>query len=179
MSVLLLDAAKTHLNITAATSDAEIQAVIDAAEAALTRLVGPLEPTAVTDRVGGCSDSLAVKTVPAISITSITGISGSVLDLTGMHLEPRSGVITHNLGRYFVEHAYDVAYSAGRTTCPADLLMADKELVRHIWQTQRGGTGRPGSRTLEMLADTLPGSAYTFPFRVNQLIAPHLQPGFA
>jgi hypothetical protein len=59
------------------------------------------------------------------------------------------------------------------------LLMAVKELVRHMWQTQRGPTRRPGSQPSESAANTVPGAAYLLPFRVSELIAPHLQPGFA
>jgi hypothetical protein len=177
VSALLLADAKTHLNMSASTNDAELQAVIDAAEAVLARRVGPLEPAATTDRVIGLADSLVVRTVPAVSLTSITGPSGSALDLTNIHLEQGSGVITHNLGQYFVERYYTVAYSAGRASCPDDLLLAVKELVRHVWQTQRGSGGRPGSAPVDV--SSTPGLGYYLPYRVQELIAPHLQPGFA
>jgi hypothetical protein len=72
-----------------------------------------------------------------------------------------------------------VVYSAGRASCPADLLLAVRELVRHIWETQRGGTRRPGSSASSETANTIAGAAYLFPFRVEQLLAPYIQPGFA
>jgi len=173
MSVLSLSAAKLHLNIAAATYDAELQAFIDAAEAVLAQRVGPLQSTAKTDRVTGYADALVVRTVPVVSLTSITDPSGSALDLTNIHVEQRSGVITHNLGQQFVQRYYTVVYAAGRAACPDDLLMADRELVRHMWTTQRGAGGRPGS------APEAPTGGYLLPYRVQELIAPHLQPGFA
>jgi len=173
MSVLLLDAAKLHLNITVGTYDAELQEFIDAAEAVLAQRVGPLQSTAKTDRVTGYADALTVRTVPAISLTSITDPAGSVLDLTNIHLELKSGVITHNLGQQFIQRFYTVAYAAGRSTCPDDLLMAVKELVRHMWTTQRGSSRAPGS------TPEAPSIGYLLPYRVQELIAPHLQPGFA
>jgi hypothetical protein len=72
-----------------------------------------------------------------------------------------------------------VVYLAGRSTVPDDLLFAVKELVRHLWTTQRGGATRPGSQQSDAMSNTLPGAAYVFPFRVEQLLAPHEQPGFA
>jgi hypothetical protein len=40
MSVLSLDDAKTHLNVTTSANDAELTSIIDAAEAAITARVG-------------------------------------------------------------------------------------------------------------------------------------------
>lgn len=175
MSVLTLAQAKAHLNITVPTYDTEIQDFIDAGEAALAKRCGPLAATATTVRVrGGCSLSLPV--TPAISLTSVTPVLGSALTLSDLHLEP-SGEVTYNTGAEFPAPWYDVIYSAGRPSLPADLLLADKELLRHLWTTQRGGTARPGSAQSDALANTLPGSAHAFPFRVEQLIAPYVQVG--
>jgi len=177
-SVLDLASAKAYLNITAGTFDAELQAVIDAAEAALAQHVGALQPTALTDRVEGGDVALVLPTAPVVGLTSVTGVSGSTVTIGDLYVNQGAGVVTYNSGISFAERYYTVVYNAGRATCPDDLLLAVKELVRHIWETQRG-SGRPGSRSSEMLSNTLPGFAYTFPFRVSELIAPHLQPGFA
>jgi hypothetical protein len=56
-------------------------------------------------------------------------------------------------------------------------LMAIRELVRHLWRTQRGPTRRPGSEPSESVSNTVPGAAYVLPFRVVELITPHVQVG--
>lgn len=177
MSVLSLALAKTHLNITVSTYDTELQTFIDAAEAAIAQKCGPLAATATTERVRGGVDRLTVNTIPAISLTSVTPVGGSALTVADLMIGS-SGVVEFIHGGSFGDDWYDVVYSAGRT-CPADLLMAVKELVRHLWETQRGGSSRPGSRASESASNTLPGAGYMMPFRVAELIAPYLQPGFA
>lgn len=178
MSVLTLQAAKTHLNIASTANDVELQGMIYAAESAIARKVGPLEPTTVTERVPGGS-ALALRTSPAISLTSVTTVTGTALTLTDLYLDTEAGVVSNNWGESFHAVAYDVVYQAGRTTCPDDILLALKELVRHLWDSQRGGARRPGAQQSDALANTLPGSAYTFPIRVSELLAPHVRLGFA
>lgn len=177
MSALELDDAKAHLNITVTTYDLELQAVIDSAEAALAERVGPLVSTQVTRRIPGGVWELALPITPAISLTSVTPRSGTALNLADLYLDTTTGMVTYNNLGPFVAAYYDVVYAAGRETCPKDLLFAIKELVRHLWQTQRG-SGR------SMLAEVqpgevrgIPGAAHLLPFRVSELIAPHMQIG--
>lgn len=179
-SVLSLALAKTHLNITVSTWDTELQTVIDSAEAVLAKLVGPLQATSRTSRVyPGGGSTLVLPTCPVISLTSVTPYSGGALTLSDLNLNADAGTVTYNTGTgTFPARWYDVVYSAGRTTCPDDLLLAVKELVRHMWGTQRGPAGR-GSAASTEAANTIPGAAYLLPFRVDQLIAPHMSPGFA
>lgn len=179
MAVLSLSDAKLHLNITTSGDDAELSGFIDAAVAAIAQKVGPLEATATTVRVRGCSEALALPVIPTVSLTSVTPVGGSALTLGDLRLDTTSGVVTYNLGGTFGASFYDVVYEAGRSTVPADLLMAVKELVKHMWTTQRGGSKRPGTGGGDSYSNTIPGAAYAFPFRVEQLIAPHLQAGFA
>ena len=56
---------------------------------------------------------------------------------------------------------------------PPDLALATKELVRHLWLTQRGAS--PGNAgALPDLGDPVVGTSYSWPWRVEQLIAPYL-----
>ena len=169
MAVLTLGDVKPYLKLQTTDSDADVDSFMTAAEAALAKRCGPLEATTVTARVKPLNGVLWLPTTPVISITSVTGRSGGTVTVaagdvsTGGYIE----------GPYtFGEDYYTVVYSAGRATCPADLKMAARELVRHLWRTQRGAGVRQGG-------EDLPGSAYSFPIRVEQLIAPHLQHGFA
>ena len=179
MSVLTLAQAKTHLNISGATHDTELQTFIDAAEAVIGQRCGPLTSVATTVRLRGGGLALPLPVVPAVSLTSVTPIDQAALTLSDLYLDIKAGVVTYNSGEAFSARLYTVVYQAGRSTVPDDLLMAVKELVRHMWQTQRGTTRRPGSQASDSASNTVPGAAYTLPFRVTELIAPHLQTGFA
>jgi hypothetical protein len=176
MSVVLLAEVKTHLNVTVTTSDTELQTFIDSAEATLTNRVGPLAPTSATARLCGGVSALALPITPVVSLTSVTPADGgAALTLTDLHLETGSGLVTYNANRAFTARYYDVVYSAGRSTCPEDLKMAVKELVRHLWASQRGTGVRPGSPQSEPVA----GAGYLLPYRVQELLAPHLQHALA
>ena len=176
-SVLQLADAKAFLNITVATYDAELQTFIDAAEAAVGRVTGPLQPTAITAVVRG-GRTLSLPTTPVISLTSVTDSSGGTITTSDLWATP-DGVVSfpspssyYGLGLTFMAPYYTVVYQAGRTvsaTTNADLYTAVKEMVRHKWATQRGSGTRPGSEPSPV------GSAYSFPYAVNELIAPHIQ----
>lgn len=169
MSALLLADAKTHLNITVNTYDTELQGFIDAAEAVIGNIVGPLVLTGVSARVRASGGSLILPVAPAASVTSITDSGSTALVLADLVIDLDAGIVTYANGAFFADGWYTVEYSAGRSSMPADLLLAVKELVRHMWTTQRGATTRPGSAPPE----SMPGAAYALPMRVEQLIAPH------
>lgn len=174
MSVLLLADAKAYLNIASSTSDAELQTFIDAAEAAIGARCGSLAPAVRTSRVAGNgSTTLLLPTCPVASLTAVTPSEGAAVIMGDLHLNTDSGVVTRNDGTGFAARYYDVTYSAGLTSVPGDLLLAVKELVRHLWETQRGAGVRPGSQP------EAPGASYAFPYRVRELIAPFETPGFA
>lgn len=177
MSALELEDAKTYLRITGNTSDAELQATIDAAEAAIAARIGGLATSETTARIGGGSFVLVLPVMPVADVTSVISSLGTVIDLDDLNIDTASGLITFNSGAAFNEATYDVVYDAGRETVPADLMLAIKELVRHLWATQRGAGVPTGSPNSEALSNTIPGSAWTFPFRVEQLLAPHVTPG--
>lgn len=174
MSALTLAQAKSHLNISGTTYDTELQGVIDAAEAVIAQRCGPLTPTTVTRRVEG-GYGLTLPVLPALTLTSVTPADGTALTLGDLYLDTASGVVAYNGGSGFYTRYYTVVYTAGRDSVPADLLFAVKELVRHLWETRRGPTRRPGSEPSE----SVPGAAYALPRRVEQMLTPHLQSGFA
>lgn len=187
MSVLGVPAAKSHLNIKGNDNDNELQGFIDAAEAVISNRVGPLLAVTVTRQVRGGGTALILPVRPAISLASVTPLGSTALTLSDLSLD--KGIVTYVTHQVFWAPRYTVVYQAGwqvgtdpeaegYVALPADLLLADKELVRHLWATQRGGASRPGSKPSEALANTLPGSAYTLPNRVEQLLAPHTRAGF-
>lgn len=176
MSVLSLANAKTHLNVTTTKDDGEIQALIDAAEAAIAQRVGPLKPTTVTARVSG-STALVLPVCPVLSLSTVVDDAGTAVTLGDLSVDLDAGVVTYLTGARFPTY-FTVVYQAGRNPCPADILLAVKELVRHLWMTQRNPALFPGSSISDGPA-SVPGAAYLMPYRVQELIAPHEQFGFA
>lgn len=174
MSTLSLADAKTYLNITTSATDTELQGFIDQAEAAIGARCGALLPASRTSRIAGDGAmSLLLPTCPVASLTAITPSEGAAVVLSDLHLNSDAGVVTRNDGTAFTASYYDVTYAAGRASVPADLLLAVKEMVRHLWETQRGAGVRPGSRP------DVPGASYMLPYRVLELIAAYETPGFA
>lgn len=174
MAAVTLVEVKAHLNISTTTQDDELAEFIARAEAAIAAKCGPLEPTAKTSRVRGGSSILALPSWPVLSLTSITPLGEPALTVAD-YVVTTGGIVEPAVGGSFPSRWYDVAYQAGRDTLPEDLRLGILELVRHLWQTQRGGSVRPGSRPSEGTANTIPGAAYLFPFRVEQLIAPYFR----
>lgn len=169
---------RPYLNITGAGQDTELTTTLEAAEAVIAQHCGPLAATATTQRVRGERSQLVVSITPAISLTSVTPVGGSALTVGDLMIQA-NGVIEHIAGGTFSSRWYDVVYQAGRASLPKDLREAVLALVKHLWEPQRGPSRRPGSAASDAASNTLPGAGYLLPFRVQELMAPHLQPGFA
>lgn len=173
MSVVQLAEAKTHLN-TSGTSDAELQKFIDRAEKAIGKRIGPIGSVTKTERTrGGCA-TLRLNHSPIISLTSVTAVGGAAI-ATSQLTALSGGRVVYTQGGWFAARFYDVVYQAGRATLDEDLTLAVLEMVRHLFDTQRGGgAARIGSAPDETMANTVPGAASVLPFRVEQLIAPYV-----
>lgn len=177
MSAIPLAEAKSHLSISDSTHDIALQAKLDAAEAAIVKKCGPLSASSVTERVTGGGSGLVLRTTPVVSLTSVTPVGGSAYTVADLMVDTSAGVVEWVSGSSFTSGRYDVVYSAGRSTLPSDLKLGVLELVRHMWETQRGPTRRPGSQSADGYANSIPGAAHSFPFRVVELISPHIQVG--
>lgn len=177
MAVLTAPNAAAYLRIEDTSKHDVLEDMCGAAQVAIESRVGPLELGSVTARVRG-GMSLIVPRVPAGSLTSVTPVGGTALTVGDLWLSA-AGVVRYNDGTAFPEAWYDVVYQCGYDPLPEDLFLAVKELVRHLWSTQRGGTQRPGSAQSDQLSNSLPGFAHTLPYRVSELIAPYEMPGVA
>lgn len=175
MSALTLADAKAHLRIDGAVDDYDVQAFIDAAEGAITKRCGALVSTTTTATVDGWGRSLILPTAPVLSLTSVTPVGGSPIDQSVLYLDPSTGVVEFVDGSRFTDRRYTIVFAAGRNTVAPDLLQAVKELLRHLWMTQRGGSVPSAMPDLDPLVDAgVPGASYALPRRVEQLIAPYL-----
>lgn len=175
MSVLSLTEAKLHLQFrtpyAASDEDVELQEFINASESRLALEVGPLAPVTVVENHTS-KWPLFLRQRPVVSVTSVVE-AGATLDPSAYTL------VGQTLERVFAfmslrEVTVTVTYVAGYTVLPAHIELANKELVRHLWATQRGTSGAAGARA-GMLGEGAPdmvtiGSAYALPKRVLELI---------
>lgn len=174
MSVVTVDEAKVHLNIGAVTTfNAELQTFLDGVEGALGMEVGPLGAVAKTERVRGCRRVLQLNYPPVILLTTVTATDGTVVS-TSLLTPTSHARVEYLQGGWFPARFYDVVYQAGRSSLPSDLRLAVLELLRWVWDPQRGGgAARFGSMPAETLSNTLLDSIDEWPTRVEQILKNH------
>lgn len=191
--IISLPEAKSFLNIDVTTYDTEIGAFISAASAAWINRVGPVAGSTVYDEWhDGGGPTIVLRHPPVQSITAITEaftdsiaytLTNDPLDGTGVGgaygytLEKDRGLIVRRAVGTPVPFAYGlrnvhVTYVAGYATTPADITQAVQLLVKHMWETQRGG--RPGSQQQQQ-----PMSSFTWPPRVDEIADSYIVPGIA
>ena len=176
-----LDDAKAHLQMRTDVNDAELQRFIWAADAAVAQKVGPLAPVTVTERTHGGGTSIVLRQWPVRALTSVTYWDGSTVDVSNLDLDTDAGVLYWQWGTsgYFTAGTRNVTvtYTAGWDQAPADLEQAVLELVRHLWETQRGNNtpARPGFTD----EPAVPGAFSSWPVRVQELLAPYIVPRVA
>lgn len=193
--IVTVTQAKVQLNITTETFDSKLTDFVAAASQMIVNRIGPVagSPTVDEWHDGGSTDILLYDEGPVQSITSVTESLGSVV-YTLQQITLDSGSVTTPFGftvdldlGLLVRRAAGVAipfaegeanihitFVAGYVTTPPDITQATLLLIQHMWETQRGVVGRPGSGPMEMS-----GTAYTFPNRVMEILSPYIVPGIA
>lgn len=174
------------MTLTRGNNSVRLQQALDTATAMVERRVGPLSPTTFTDRVRGAGASLTLPRTPVISLTSITPVGGTALDITAFDLDKDAGIVALPMPFFaarmwtFPAAEYDVAYVAGRATPPADLLRGVLELTRHIFENYKGApvsATTPSSPEPPMALKN--GERVVWPSRVLELIEPEQNISFA
>lgn len=188
MSAVPLSEIQQHLQMTVGTND-ELQRFVDAAETAIGHRVGPLTPESRVEKHPGGGSLIILRSPRAVSLTSIGYADGSTGSLGDFDLDTDTGIIYlaygSATGRFPCGYGaassrfVTVTYQAGWETLPEDLRQAVKELVRHLWETQRGAnTGaRPGFADTEDVPSV--GDFGSWPPRVQQLVEPYQVPKVA
>jgi uncharacterized phiE125 gp8 family phage protein len=127
---------------------------------------------------GGCG--LLLRSLPAQSITAVveSGISLTASDYT---LAPATGILYRGTtagGRTWRDGIENitVTYVAGATSVKAKVRLAVLELVRHLWDPQRGGAGLPRQAGAGDQWD--PREGYAIPARVEELLDSDMGPAF-
>lgn len=150
MSVVTLAKVKAAGNFQSTDNDAQLQVVLDQAEAEVVKACGPLAATTVTEQARRTGKRVVLNTLPVISLTSVTATeSGATITVESDDTDLASGVIEID---YPTEDVYTVVYSAGRATVPADLERAVIEMTRYLWRPYRGAGQRQGTSEDSMAA---------------------------
>jgi hypothetical protein len=172
-----LDEARRHLRITSSdpARDEDIRDFVDTAtelcEAYTGRTYRRMQVTGTFD--GGGRLVRLVRT-PVVSILSVTESAIAVPD-SGWTLNADTGALyrgpSTGCGRWaWGRQNIVVTYTAGPVPAqvPALVRQAVKELLRHLWDTQRGGSNLP--RQAGVGDDWDPRQGYSMPRRVTELL---------
>lgn len=183
VGIISLADAKKHLNMTSTSNDDELRDHIASATTVVEYYVGPVDVTTATEVVPG-GTSLILSRTPAISLTSVepvytVGLTYVVADLD---LDGTTGIVRHKLGWRFIG-PLRVVYQVGRAIVPANQQMAARIIIKHLWETQRGGSRRPGMGQSDDIVEQQLVSVMGFaiPRRAVELLQtdPHQTLGFA
>ena len=192
LPVISYDVALAHLNIPAASADEdEIRRFIDAAQDLAENYVGTVlgRRTFTSDQYDGNTDVLRLRNPRAISISSVYE-NGTLLDSSQYLLDPTgqrlyrlttSSLSVSSFGAYGFwaagVNSVSVTYVAGYTITPPAVQQGVLEILRHLWQTQRGVVNvmnRTGTGD-----DFYSTATYSLPRRAMELLDPASLPGLA
>jgi hypothetical protein len=169
--LISLDDARAHLNLAARASDEELREQILVASSLIQDLIGPVLPTT---RSQTCSGSRTILPLDhrVVSVTTVTQHPGGVVPASdganrGYRLVGDRGLeLVSGMTPVPWASRVTVAYVAGYSTVPPTIRQAARELVRHLWDTQRGPSA-PRSMENETW---MSGQGFTLPRRVVELL---------
>lgn len=176
-----LDDARNHLNFISRDNDEELRETIIVATGVIEDLVGPVLPQTTTEYHEGGGRHLIPLDHRAVSITSVTQYPGGAIPASDGSNRGYRLLANQNLALVTGEYptrwhgrTITVTYEAGLgTTIPSTVRQATREMVRHLWDTQRGPRA---PRTMEP-ESFYPGQSFTVPRRVIELLGGLVVPG--
>ena len=173
--LITLAEAKTHLNIRDSSTDAELTTFVTVSSDLVEEKANRTwRDTSVVEYHTGGTNELLLYRSPVKTITSIVD-QGTTIPSTEYRLIPETGRVIRNYVP-FVGLAGEVVvtYTAGITTVPELVKHATREVLRHLWQTQRGSQG---GRSPLAGDDYVASSGFSVPNRVAELIDGLSAPG--
>lgn len=107
--------------------------------------------------------TLVLEHRPVVEVVEVRDRSGPV---AGAELTSREGIVALPGGTF---GDVTVEYVAGRDPIPANFALAAIELAAHLWRnSQNAGQARPAPGQPD--ATVLPGTSYSMPYRVRELL---------
>ncbi|MDA8439839.1 MAG: hypothetical protein M0Z51_13400 [Propionibacterium sp.] len=194
VDIITLQDAKTFLNIDTTASDAELAEFITAASQMWSSRGLPGNSVGTLDEwYDGGAPEISLRHAPVVSVTSVVETIGTIAYTLAQadpgasssawtySVDPTTGLLVRRAAGIAVAfypgvRNVHVTYTAGYATVPADIQHAIKLLVKHLWTTQRGGGRRPGAGGGD---DTTNMTAYSWPWRVDEIARAYYVPGIA
>jgi hypothetical protein len=170
--LLGLDEAKRQLRInpTDTAQDENIRDWLAALTRPIEHMVGACTPHVITNELAETAGYvIRTRLTPVISVQSLVpcfayGVSYATADLTVTD----EGRVVRVSGLPFFSTAYFMTYTIGRTTVPANVRMAVRIILQHLWATSRGAAQPAylgGDDT-----SVIPGLGYAIPNRAMELL---------
>lgn len=180
-----LQETREHLNIYDTSADSQLLAMVLRASSACDRYTHRVwRRTVVTGELhDGRGPALQLLVLPVLQVTAVREFGGTV-DAADYVLDGLTGVLTR--GTTLAPIAWlpgvqnvAVDYVAGPAggIVPEDVLQGVLEMVRHLWESQRGGSGLPRQQGSDSEWD--PRASYSVPRRVAELWDPYREPVIA
>lgn len=139
------------------------------------RLAGPVISEARTHKADGGRGAVVLPVLP-VQVTAVT-VSGALLDPAAYTVDEDAGVV---YGAFAPGRPRNVVvtYRVGAATIPANLSLAARKLVKHLWsQERRAGTPGDGAAAADTVATPF---GFAVPRAVVELCSPAVTaPGFA
>ena len=177
LSVISFAEAKNHLNITTTTDDDELRQFIQASAELIESKVGICVRRDFTDRVSRGTYQLAVAHRPILKVNSVTSIwpGGPAWPAEQLTADTEAGLVQQIQPMQFYWGPWDVSISCGRAEIPERFAHAQKEQLRHLWETQRGPMSPQILGGEEVFATTA-GWTFSVPRRVLELLEDDMDP---
>jgi hypothetical protein len=173
---------KRYLNITSTASDDELrQFILEATDIAEPLVNQKLRRDSFSEKYTATEDSIMLIKQPVVSVTSIVENGVTLTENVDFYVNYRAGLVYRGdttMRRFWRsgQNNITVNYVAGKTDpSPVEQLLI-KEIVRHLWRTQRGASPMAmGSGD----SDFIPGSSNIVTYRIQELANLISVPGFA
>lgn len=169
-----LASAKSKLDIPATSTgdDEELREFIEATTRCVEYFVGAVVRRTVQQVVTGNRDVLLLHTTPVIAVTAITPLQSwqETINIGVLDVDTGTGVVRRTDSLCFPPGDYRTTYTAGRTAVQANVSLAGKLILQHLWRTNYG-TARGATAGDDFLAtEQVPGFGYAIPNRALQLL---------
>lgn len=180
--LISLKDAREHLNKVSVVDDDELRGMINAATAPVEDLIGPVVRRTVTDERHTSRGQRVLELLEhhVLVVESVTYVDTGedALDVDDLDIRGEAGQIRLKDDTGFPRGGLLVTYVVGRTVVDESIVTAAGIIVNHLWETQRGGKGRPAAfgRSGESAGpDDLvrTPSGFLIPNRAAQLLEPH------
>jgi hypothetical protein len=139
---------KQFLNVSGSTDDEELRGYIEAATVVVENIVGPVVARTIIE-VQNPGQVIVLNHAPVISLTSLISVQpgGPTYNVADLDLDPVTGIIRHPIiSSIYFWGPLRVTYVAGRRQIPANMTLASRIIIGHLWETQRAQMGRGSSR---------------------------------